>query len=210
MENYKLKSTQLDFDIDGENHWYYYDHADHPWNIITHCWNDHKTKYFKHVKNFNYVVTAGAHVGLHVRFYAKMFKTVYAFEPDPFNFYCLVNNSQSDNVVKLQCALGSEHKMISLQPVDHHLTLHVSESKPTDYIPMITIDSLNLPGCDFLQLDIENYELNALTGGLETIKKYRPVVVMENGDTPEIIEIMKDLNYEVDCKSEYDTIWIPQ
>jgi hypothetical protein len=48
-------------------------------------------------------------------------------------------------------------------------------------IPMLTIDSLNLPDCSFIQLDVEYYELNVLRGALETIEKYKPVISCELG-----------------------------
>ena len=41
------------------------------------------------------------------------------------------------------------------------------------------IDDLNLPGCDLIQLDLEGYEFYALQGGIETIKKHKPVIVIE-------------------------------
>jgi hypothetical protein len=44
---------------------------------------------------------------------------------------------------------------------------------------VIRIDDLELPGCDFLQLDIEGYEYNALMGATETIAKYRPLIMYE-------------------------------
>ena len=46
-------------------------------------------------------------------------------------------------------------------------------------IPTMLIDDLNLPGCDLIQLDLEGYEFYALQGGIETIKKYNPVIVIE-------------------------------
>ena len=43
----------------------------------------------------------------------------------------------------------------------------------------ITIDSLDLPGCDFLKIDVEGMELQVLQGAEETIRKYQPVIYAE-------------------------------
>lgn len=218
MDSYKKKSSILTYPIDGETDWYYYPtpdtiRGDEPWQIITRCWEDHKNKYFKNLplSRRDVIITAGAHVGLHVRFYASMFKRVYAFEPHPFSFWCMVNNAQSDNVIKMQCALGNEHKLINLDlsGTNGHLDYHISKNTDSAWIPMITIDSMNLDKCDMIQLDVENYEFETLIGARETINKYHPLIVMENGDTPEISQFMQGRDYRIDCKTAYDTIWIP-
>ena len=60
--------------------------------------------------------------------------------------------------------------------------------------PTMRIDDLALPGCDLIQLDLEGYELFALKGGLDTINKYKPVIVIEvcwgerYGISPEMID----------------------
>ena len=39
------------------------------------------------------VVQAGGNAGMYVRMYEDIFDTVYTFEPDPLNFYCLTKHS---------------------------------------------------------------------------------------------------------------------
>lgn len=39
---------------------------------------------------------------------------------------------------------------------------------------------MNLQTCDLIQLDLEGYEFNALLGGIETIKRCKPVIVIED------------------------------
>jgi FkbM family methyltransferase len=46
-------------------------------------------------------------------------------------------------------------------------------------IPMTTIDSFNFKDVTLIKYDIEGYELKALKGTEKTIKKYSPVVVIE-------------------------------
>ena len=48
-----------------------------------------------------------------------------------------------------------------------------------------TLDSFDLPNVTFIKYDIEGYELKAVRGSEKTIKKYNPVIVVEQnkGDT---------------------------
>ena len=53
---------------------------------------------------------------------------------------------------------------------------HSAEGEPVE---AITIDFLDLPGCDFLKIDVEGMELQVLQGAEETIRKYQPVIYAE-------------------------------
>jgi hypothetical protein len=47
-------------------------------------------------------------------------------------------------------------------------------------VPVYRIDDLGLDVCDLIVLDIEGYELEALTGARETLAQHRPVVMLED------------------------------
>jgi hypothetical protein len=131
-----------------------------------------------YLKGKKVAVQAGGNCGMQVVKFADYFDYVYTFEPDPINFHCLVNNLQYDNVIKMQCCLGDEHKLVSLK--DDNLGIggfYVNENLGN--IPTLRIDDLSLDACDFLQLDVEGYTLQALKGGMDTIKKFKPVLSVE-------------------------------
>lgn len=193
--------------VDNETNWYYLHNLDHRWSHLKDCWDISKHVYFEHVLNKNVVVTAGGHIGLYVRFYSKIFKKVYAFEPNPESFFCMVNNAPTENVIKIQAALGDSNKLISLEgPCS--LSLQAKEDRQDAFIPMFTIDSLALNECDLLQLDVENHEYKALLGAKNTIKKCHPFIILENGDTEEIKSLMSELKYKHLKKVHYDDFWI--
>ncbi len=76
----------------------------------------------------------------------------------------------------------------------HHAE-HPNEGTPVD---IVTIDSLRLDRCDFIKLDIEGMEKDALEGARETIERYHPTMTLEcdRKDTgPALIEYVRSLGY---------------
>jgi FkbM family methyltransferase len=135
-----------------------------------------------YVKNKGIMIQAGGNCGFMLSKFVNHFDYIYTFEPDPVNFYCLNQNVQAQNVVKMQMCLGVDNKPVNVQQL-------IRPNRPNDtggvhiagdgYIPSIKIDDLNLPGCDLIQLDVEGYELNAILGGVNTISKYKPTLCIE-------------------------------
>jgi len=141
----------------------------------------------KYCNKFDVMVQAGGNVGFYVNQFSKIFKTVYTFEPMPLLFYCLNLNVTSENVYKFNCCLGNTNECVSMN--DATLTLghggsHVNLNSELHNrkTPTIKIDNLNLQICDLIQLDLEGYEFNALLGGIETIKRCKPVIIVEKFD----------------------------
>jgi FkbM family methyltransferase len=169
----------------------------------------HKQAYFETIKDFDTIVTAGANCGMYTRFYSQLFKHVYAFEPDPLNFHCMVNNNQYDNVIKFNCALGDKNGTVGLNNsstgnVGTHSINNTIDSKL--YIQMLTIDSLNLENCSCIQLDVEGYELPCINGALETIARFKPVIITEKFKDE---QFMQALGYKYHKQSYSDHIFIP-
>ena len=75
-------------------------------------------------------------------------------------------------------------------------------------IPMITIDSLNLNGCDLIALDVEGYEQGVLQGSINTIRKYKPVIIAERFNGREQQQFMKEMGYDYADQSFLDSIYI--
>ena len=138
----------------------------------------------RHVTTKNVIVQAGGNAGFYVKQYAKEFKTVYTFEPDFINFYCLVKNVTEPNVFKIQSCLGADHKTVGF--TINESNRGASHVNGIGNIPTLKIDDLGLDECNLIHLDIEGYEYFALNGALETIKKFSPIIVIE------VWEEMKD------------------
>ena len=136
-----------------------------------------------YLRGKNVMIQAGGNCGVMLENFVLNFKTVYSFEPDPLNFYCLTNNLPYTNLIKVQGCLGNQHQMISL---NNGLTtnmqdvgaVHINQTN-TGTVPTFKIDDFNLPSCDLIQVDIEGFEYYALLGGINTIEKYFPVICTE-------------------------------
>jgi|3_EtaG_2_1085321.scaffolds.fasta_scaffold19875_3 FkbM family methyltransferase len=55
-----------------------------------------------------------------------------------------------------------------------------------------TIDSLSLDNVSFIKIDVEGYAPHVFEGGIETIKKYKPVIF-----TDQLHDILPQLNYSI-------------
>lgn len=134
--------------------------------------------FYKYVNKFDVAVQAGGNVGMFPAKMAEKFKTVYTFEPDAINFNCMAKNVMNLNVIKFQAALGERHKLIELERNPENIGAHYI--KGCGAIPTLRIDDLELLDCDFLMLDVEGSEIDALNGGIGTIMQHHPCIVVED------------------------------
>lgn len=206
-----------DVEIDGLGHWVWptYD----PCNTITDFiggWNkqkadwetSHKTKWFNHVKKYDVVVQAGGCCGMYPRLLAEKFGTVYTFEPDPLNFFCLVNNCLKGNVVAMNAALSDASKLVGI-----YRNGSVGEERITigGWIPCFRVDDLPLEKCDLIAFDLEGQEGPALLGAAQTISTFKPVVICEDHQNRgDLLDILKYIvgSYECVDRSEQDNIYV--
>lgn len=169
-----------------------------------------------HVRNFGVCVQAGGNCGVWPRRLAEVFGTVYTFEPDAENFHCLVHNVPALNVVKLQAVLASSRGCIGLAP-DGANNCGAYYVQGEGAYPSLMVDDLALSACDFICLDVEGKEPEALSGAWTTIMKHRPVVMVEEkglsvrfGYTPSYVEEwLGRLSYRVAHRLPRDLIFVP-
>lgn len=158
-------------------------------------WPKLKEGFLKHVKNFNVVVQAGGACGMYPRLLKNYFNYVYTFEPDALNFHCLSNNCDDPNIIKINAALGDHNELMAiLNQNKHNLGTHRVTTDGERYIPMFTIDQLNLTACDYIQLDCETFEENVIRGAINTIQKFKPVITLETC-SPGIEQMLLPLGY---------------
>lgn len=148
----------------------------------------------EHVKEGDVVLDIGANIGSHTIPLSQMVGNkgcVLAFEPERGNFYTLCGNvalNNCENVVCFQQGVSNFNGTIKVPFINSvHMTNFGSLELDKDYskiphyvVPAIKLDDLGLARCDFIKMDIEGMERLALEGGEEMIKKFKPVMYIED------------------------------
>lgn len=165
---------------------------------------------------------AGGNLGVFAEHLAPLFDAVYTFEPDPVLFSHLCHNVSDPNVIKLQAALGDTHVRMGTspkrrdgKPATHEGVTHVVPG--AGIIPQLRIDDFELRYCDLIYLDVEGWELLAIKGALETMRRCRPVVGIEinrnldlAGFRPDDLRtLIATAGYRLAATMRSDEIWVP-
>lgn len=129
----------------------------------------------------NVCVQAGGHIGIYPKMLSTYFDRVYTFEPEAENFGCLVRNVP-DNVFAARGVLSDRRGFIALRRHSKSSGGH-QVGKDAGDVPMYRIDDFEFDALDALILDVEGYEMNVLRGALDTIAKYKPLIVCEENKT---------------------------
>jgi FkbM family methyltransferase len=135
------------------------------------------------------VIDAGANIGVFTRFAASLGADVYAFEPFPASFDKTRSSTNAFlNVHVYNAALGekagTQNLCITKFGSGSNFIDGMSEGNFVSMIPVLvtTIDDFvsehGLQKVSFIKMDTEGSEKKILEGAKETIKKFKPVIVM--------------------------------
>jgi FkbM family methyltransferase len=147
------------------------------------------------------VLDVGGHIGSHTLLYAKYIpdSIVYTFEPQSVLFAILEKNIQTNGLANVRLynnAVGHECRRCTMSKMlydGYDCDIDYNTSKKLNYgglqlgkngepTTMITIDSLKLPQCDYIKIDVEGAESLVLIGASETIQKFKPIIFFEYTD----------------------------
>ena len=207
MHDYEKLVYRREESVDGIGPWYWLK-ADHgAWNGPKADWEDfHSKHWFERVKHRQVCVQAGSCLGMYPRLLSEKFEVVYSFEPDRLNFYVANLNCQVPNVFLWNAALGHEPGFTGLER-QYYDNVGMHRVRDRGPIPVVALDTMGLPHCDLLALDVEQYELHALRGAMQTIDRCSPVIVCECPG-PEVQALLADLGYVPECVSASDTVFV--
>ncbi len=131
------------------------------------------------------VADVGACLGDHTATYSEFVGPaghVHAFESNPATLRCLrLNMERYPNVTVHGVGLGAE---ASWATVIHEPT-NIGASRLTDdgtgSVSVLPLDSIAAvwPRLDFMKIDVEGYEPYVLAGAKETIRRFKPVMLIE-------------------------------
>ncbi|HVQ43746.1 MAG TPA: FkbM family methyltransferase [Candidatus Saccharimonadia bacterium] len=129
-----------------------------------------------------HALDVGANIGLWTIQLVAVFEWITAFEPHPDSVIALRENVINRPSVKVSSvAIGNLNGIAYLDNLKHPFGSHIS---PADVrgeveIDMRTLDDFKLTQVDFIKIDVEGFETFVVEGGEETIRRDRPVIVVE-------------------------------
>lgn len=148
-------------------------------------------------------VDCGAHNGSVTKKFVEVtngkYNKIYAIEADKDNFAALENNLKNiPNTTTIKCALGDKNGEEKFyQGFDYASKVNKFGNET---VKITTLDSLNIPAT-FIKMHLEGGELSSLTGALNTIKKYRPILAVTIYHNPD--GVSKIPLYLMSCMQEY-------
>lgn len=131
------------------------------------------------------VLDVGANIGTHAVAFAKRGAHVMAFEPQRFVHQLLTGNvalNELTNVEPIRAAVSSSCGSTQVAICELGSVANfggVSIGAGNDTVRTMTIDSLRLPRCGLIKVDVEGHEVDVLRGARETIAKFRPALFLE-------------------------------
>jgi FkbM family methyltransferase len=143
---------------------------------------------------------------------------VIAIEAQERIYYALAGNIAINNCFNAKAihgAIGAEEGVLDI-PVPDYLqpasfgSLELRQTAKSEFIGqainaernqrvrMLTIDSLDLKRLDFIKIDVEGMELEALAGGRNTIMKHKPVMLIESIKTDKValLKFLEEHGYQ--------------
>jgi FkbM family methyltransferase len=157
------------------------------------------------------VLDVGANIGGHTIVMSQLVGPsglVHAFEPQRLVYQTLAGNmaiNSLTNVICHQKALGSQQGTLLVPSLDYanvgnYGGLELGNWTDGEPVDVITIDSLNLPDCNFIKMDVEGMEQSALEGAVNTINSFRPYMYVENDrkdKSDSLIRFIDSLKYDM-------------
>ncbi|MHA1240858.1 MAG: FkbM family methyltransferase [Promethearchaeota archaeon] len=156
-------------------------------------------------------IDCGAYIGDSALVFETYYhpKNIYSFEPNKFNYNFLLETIKLNNLKKtIPVKLGVGSKVSSKKFKYSHDSSKVDKNGD-NIIEITTIDkfvsSKNLD-IGLIQMDVEGYELETLKGAVETIKEFKPILLICIYHSPEeFIEVIKivhnyNLGYNIKIK----------
>jgi FkbM family methyltransferase len=207
--------------------------------FLNKIWEPHMHRVFeKYITKNSIVIEGGAYIGVHTLKLAYLSRYVYAFEPMPQSNTTLLNNiklNNIENVFVYRKGLSDKPGTTTYEwsevdnpgcsglannPLGKPNSRNLFENSESKIeVNLINIDSLNLVQVDFIKLDIEGYEILAIKGAIETIKRCKPIIAMEvwsSGDNTFDIEYTKiyfkellEMGYTVEHIEGPDFLFLP-
>ena len=186
--------------------------------------NNNQDKIVAFANNLNFkkdlVIDVGANIGTKALQFVNSFKNIVCFEPVKINFQCLTENCKNYTNIKLHnVGLSNINKkdIIHLPPefINHYGAFSINkfsardDNVHTEEIVLHRLDDYELLP-DLIKIDTEGHESQVLLGALETLKKARPVLILEHSvkNVKPIIDVLGPIGYRIIYSKQKDHVWV--
>jgi FkbM family methyltransferase len=158
-------------------------------------------------------VEVGANIGTHTLVMAQSVGPggrVLAFEPQRSVFQILCGNLALNGLEQVEpwrAALGAESGTLVAPRLDPRVRhnfggLELGSGAPVagDRVPLLTLDSFDLPALHFMKVDAEGMEHDVLRGARQTLTKFKPLLYVENDrleKSAALIQFLETLDYRL-------------
>ncbi len=173
----------------------------------------------KNIKEGMICIDLGASIGVFSLLMAEKVGpsgAVYSFEPQPKIFKKLLNNIVLNSLAWVdayQLALSdkNEQRDLNYPPKGDSndgaasFGNHLNSSGGSEKVECVTLDSFinqkKISSVDFIKIDVEGHENFVIAGALETLKKYRPLLLIElfcmsRSVQEELLALLTQLGYK--------------
>lgn len=149
---------------------------------------------YKLVNDGDTIFDIGANIGWYTNHLAKKLPNskIYSFEPIPETFNVLKNNTElnkSDNIILNNIALSSKIEKITFYysptATGASSLVNITENENIQKLECETntldnyFETRNIDKIDFIKCDVEGAELLVFKGGINIIKKFKPIIFTE-------------------------------
>jgi len=176
---------------------------------------------FDEVKSDMTVLDIGSNIGYYAVLESKLIGEsgkIISIEPSPLNFKILEKNLKLQKIENFQTyniAIGDKNEVIEFLVSKKsnwskikELNENPGENDEVIKVPLKTLDSFckenNIMKIDLIRMDVEGYETNIISGAEETLKKFKPMLMIEvhkmylgQKRTKEFLEKLNKFGYEI-------------
>lgn len=161
----------------------------------------------KYLTNNATIIDIGANIGSHSIYWGLMrsAKKVYAFEPFNETYGILKTNIELNNLQEV--IIPNNFGLYSYETNARIMFYWEENLGGTSFTPdpkggfyLKTLDSLALPDekIDLIKIDVEGAEVKTLEGAINTIKKHKPIIVIESFKNKNSVEeILFPIGYKL-------------
>jgi len=154
----------------------------------------------------DWVIDAGANIGAHTIPFAKFVGSdgkVFAYEPQRVPYQLLCANAVLNNLYNIYALnLGLGRKPATVR-VPFYLEGNIGNIGANhwgvgDPVQIVTIDTFAFPAIKLIKIDVEGMERDVIEGAVQTIRKSRPYIFLENNveeKSAQLIQMLLDLGY---------------